>query len=241
MQLSVPWKLLLVGNTIIAMPRFRRRKPPARPALRREKTGWWSQLDRAGREGERAFSLQAWNGDTGYTVDRIGRGTIHVEACCMSMLGGIQPGRLRSYLVDALEDGPSNDGLIQRFQLLVWPDTPADWRYVDRAPDAVWEQQAERVFRKLVELDAENPARFRFASDAQELFIDWLEELEAEIRGGELNSALISHLSKYRKMMPALAVLFELADWAAGNGSANTVSLRHTQQAAAYCAYRSET
>jgi hypothetical protein len=61
------------------------------------------------------------------SIDRIGRGTIHVEACCMSMLGGIQPGRLRSYLVDALQDGPSNDGLIQRFQLLVWPDTPADW------------------------------------------------------------------------------------------------------------------
>ena len=50
-------------------------------------------LDRAGREGERAFCLQAWNGDTGHTIDRIGRGTIHVEACCMSMLGGIQPGR----------------------------------------------------------------------------------------------------------------------------------------------------
>ena len=45
-----------------------------------------------------------WNGDTGHTIDRIGRGTIHVEACCMSMLGGIQPGRLRSYLVDALGD-----------------------------------------------------------------------------------------------------------------------------------------
>ncbi len=89
--------------------------------VRDELTGWWSQLDRAGREGERAFCLQAWNGDTGHTIDRIGRGTIHVEACCMSMLGGIQPGRLRSYLADALEDGPSNDGLIQRFQVMVWP------------------------------------------------------------------------------------------------------------------------
>lgn len=230
-------RLIVNDATFEALHQTMSENPAGILVIRDELTGWWSQLDRAGREGERAFSLQAWNGDTGYTVDRIGRGTIHVEACCMSMLGGIQPGRLRSYLVDALEDGPSNDGLIQRFQLLVWPDTPADWRYVDRAPDAVWEQQAERVFRKLVELDAENPARFRFASDAQELFIDWLEELEAEIRGGELNSALISHLSKYRKMMPALAVLFELADWAAGNGSANTVSLRHTQQAAAYCAY----
>src|SRR5438270_13979821 len=54
----------------------------------------------------------------------------------MSMLGGIQPGRLRSYLVNALEDGPSNDGLLQRFQLLVWPDTPVDWHYLDRKPNA---------------------------------------------------------------------------------------------------------
>jgi putative DNA primase/helicase len=155
----------------------------------------------------------------------------------MSMLGGIQPGRLRSYLVDALEDGPSNDGLIQRFQLLVWPDTAPDWNYVDRAPDAASEQQAARVFRKLVELDAEDPARLRFATDAQELFIEWLAELEAKIRGDELHPALVSHLSKYRKLMPALAVLFHLAEAAAGNGNADTVSLRHAQQAAAWCEY----
>jgi putative DNA primase/helicase len=30
----------------------------------------------------------------------------------MFMLGGIQPGRLRSYLVGAIKDGPGNDGLI---------------------------------------------------------------------------------------------------------------------------------
>ena len=205
--------------------------------IRDELTGWWSQLDRAGREGERAFCLQAWNGDTGHTIDRIGRGTIHVEACCMSMLGGIQPGRLRSYLVDALEDGPSNDGLIQRFQLLVWPDTEPDWQYVDRAPDASSEEQAARVFRKLVELDPEKPVRFRYAPDAQELFMEWLAELEAKVRGDELHPALISHLSKYRKLMPALAVLFELAEWAAGDGSADTVSLEHAKQAAAWCEY----
>jgi putative DNA primase/helicase len=205
--------------------------------IRDELTGWWSQLDRAGREGERAFSLQAWNGDTGHTIDRIGRGTIHVEACCMSMLGGIQPGRLRSYLVDALEDGPSNDGLIQRFQLLVWPNTVSGWNYVDRAPDAASEQLAARVFRKLVELDPENPTRFRFASDAQELFTLWLAELEAKIRGDELHPALISHMSKYRSLMPTLAVLIHLAETVAGNGNADTVSLGNTQRAAAWCEY----
>src|SRR5262249_14126977 len=167
----------------------------------------------------RAFCLQAWNGDTGHTMDRIGRGTIHVEACCMSMLGSIQPSQLRSYLVDALEDGPSNDGLIQRFQLLVWPDTTANWIYVDRVPDPASEQQAERVFRRLVELNAENLVPFRFAPDAQLLFVEWLAGIEAKTRGNELHPALISHLSKYRKLMPALALLFELADCAAGSAS----------------------
>jgi hypothetical protein len=40
-----------------------------------------------------------------------------------------------------------------------------------------------RIYRKLVELHAENPVHFRFAPDAQELFIEWLAELEAKIRG----------------------------------------------------------
>jgi hypothetical protein len=238
-------RLIVNDATFEALHKTMSDNPAGILVVRDELTGWWSQLDRAGREGERAFSLQAWNGDTGHTIDRIGRGTIHVEACCMSMLGGIQPGRLRSYLVDALQDGPSNDGLIQRFQLLVWPDTAPDWSYVDRAPDAISEQQAAQVFRKLVELDAENPVRFRFASNAQELFIDWLAELEAKIRGGELHPALVCHLSKYRSLMPSLAVLFELADRAGSDGFVgslqanipNFVTLEHTRQAAAWCEY----
>ncbi|MCE5308532.1 MAG: DUF3987 domain-containing protein [Acidobacteriales bacterium] len=228
-------RLIVNDATFEALHQTMSENPAGILVIRDELTGWWSQLDRAGREGERAFCLQAWNGDTGHTIDRIGRGTIHVEACCMSMLGGIQPGRLRSYLVDALEDGPSNDGLIQRFQLLVWPDTAPDWNYVDQAPDAASEQEAARVFRKLVEMDAEDPVRLRFASDAQELFIEWLAELEAKIRGDELHPALISHLSKYRSLMPSLALLFYLAQ--AGGGDTGTVSLRHAQQAAAWCQY----
>jgi putative DNA primase/helicase len=230
-------RLIVNDATFEALHQTMNENPAGIFVIRDELTGWWSQLDKAGREGERAFCLQAWNGDTEHTIDRIGRGTIHVEACCMSMLGGIQPGRLRSYLVDALKDGPSNDGLIQRFQLLVWPDTERGWMYVDRAPDTDCKEQAARVFRKLVGLDAKNPVRFRFALDAQELFIEWLAELEAKIRGNELHPALISHLSKYRSLLPSLAVLFHLADAATGDGDADAVSIHHTRKAAAWCEY----
>jgi putative DNA primase/helicase len=230
-------RLVVNDATFEALHQTMSENPAGIFVIRDELTGWWSTLDRAGREGERAFSLQAWNGDTGHTIDRIGRGTIHVEACCMSMLGGIQPGRLRSYLADALRDGPSNDGLIQRFQLLVWPDTEPGWEYVDRAPDANSERRAEQVFRKLIELDGTNPARFRFAPDAQGLFVEWLADLEAKVRGDEFHPALVSHLSKYRKLMPSLALLFELAEWAAGNGAMQAVSLEHARKAAMWCEY----
>ena len=120
--------------------------------------------------------------------------------------------------MDALKDGPSNDGLIQRFQVLVWPDTTADWTYVDRAPDAAAEAQIVRVFRRLVTLDVQHPAQFLFSAVAQDLFVAWLSELETRIRTDDLHPALVSHLSKYRKLMPALALLFELADRAACDG-----------------------
>ena len=238
-------RLIVNDATFEAMHETMRDNPAGIIVIRDELTGWWSQLDRPGREGERAFCLQAWNGDTGHTVDRIGRGTIHVPACCMSMLGGIQPGRLRSYLVDALEDGPSNDGLPQRFQLLVWPDPPRSCMYVDRPPDVASEQLVADIFRKLVELDAEDQVKFRFAPDAQELFEEWFMGLEGKVRGDELHPALISHLSKYRSLMPSLALLFELADRASFVGfvgsalgdSQNFVRLANTQRAAAWCEY----
>lgn len=65
--------------------------------VRDELTGWLAQLDKPGWEDARAFYLSAWNGNSTFTVDRIGRGTIHAPIC-VSMLGGIQPARLRSYL-----------------------------------------------------------------------------------------------------------------------------------------------
>jgi putative DNA primase/helicase len=230
-------RLIVNDATFEALHQTMNENPVGVFVIRDELTGWWSTLDRPGREGERAFSLQAWNGDTGHTVDRIGRGTIHVDACCMAMLGGIQPARFRCYMVDAVKDGPGNDGLVQRFQVLVWPDTESEWKYIDRPPDADVEEQVACVFRKLVALDEKGPVRLRFSPQAQELFADWLTELEHKVRGEELHPALVSHLSKYRKLMPAISLLFELAAQAGGNYVSQTISLEYARIAAAWCDY----
>jgi hypothetical protein len=68
-------RLIVNDATFEALHQTMSENPAGILVIRDELTGWWSQLDRAGREGERAFCLQAWNGDTGHTIDRIGRGT----------------------------------------------------------------------------------------------------------------------------------------------------------------------
>jgi putative DNA primase/helicase len=230
-------RFIINDATVEALHQTMSQNPAGILVFRDELVGWWSQLDKPGNEAERGFCLQAWNGNAGYTMDRIGRGTVYVEACCMSMLGGIQPGRLRNYLGEALADGPSNDGLIQRFQLFVWPDIPKIWQYVDRRPDKTAEAEVTRIFKRLVQMDAANPKLLRFADAAQELFIEWLTGLELRLRGDTLHPALASHLSKYRSLMPSLAALFCLAEWAADGGELEAIPLHPAQQAAAWCEY----
>jgi hypothetical protein len=89
---------------------------------RDELSGWLRSLDKQGREGDRAFYLEAWNGTGSFDVDRIGRGSLHVPALCLSILGSIQPGPLSTYVYQATQGEKGDDGLLQRFQLLVWPD-----------------------------------------------------------------------------------------------------------------------
>lgn len=234
-------RLVLQDATFEKLHEILAENPSGVLVIRDELTGWLADLDRQGRESERAFFLQAWNGDAAFTVDRIGRGSIYVPAVCVSLMGNIQPARLRAYLSEAMSGGPQDDGLFQRFQIAVWPDLPADWKLVDRSVNQTAFDIADQVFHRLVKLSADEPVRMRFAADAQELFNAWWTELEnKKIRNLDLAAPLISHFSKYRSLMPSLAGLFELADMAAeGQPSEGQawISLKHAKMAAAFCDY----
>src|SRR5215204_1005060 len=150
---------------------------------RDELSGWLRNLDKQGREGDRAFYLESWNGTGSFDVDRIGRGSLHIPALCLSILGTIQPGPLSSYVWAATQGKEGDDGLLQRFQLLVWPDTLKEWHNVDRWPNAEAKSRAYEVFKRLDALTAEDfgataeveddiPA-VRFTLEAQDVFDKW--------------------------------------------------------------------
>ena len=200
--------------------------------FRDELTGFLKSLDKEGREGTRALYLESWNGDGRFTYDRIGRGTIDIPAAIVSIIGAIQPGPLGEYLRHQAAGGAGDDGLIQRFQLIVWPDCPSSWRNVDRIPDSVARQRAHGIYERLdqmnaVELAAERSENdsipyLRFDGDAQEQFDEWREKLEIGLRSGKEHPTIESHLAKYRSLIPSLALLIHLADDL--DGGAVTVS-----------------
>ena len=177
--------------------------------------GLLCSMDKQGQEGARGFYLTGYDGNQGHAVDRIGRGESFVPRVCLAMLGGIQPGKVQSYVRDAVAGGAGDDGLLQRFGLTVWPDVNREFVYVDRWPDTPAKQAAWAVFERLNQLQPATDSdaqEWRFTSDAQALFEEWLIPFETELRGEELHPALVSHLAKYRKLVPALALIFALVD-----------------------------
>jgi len=194
-------------------------------AYRDELIGLLKSLDKEGNEGARGFFLSAWSGTDSYTFDRIGRGlNMRIEACCLSLLGSIQPAVIGGYLRQTVATG-GGDGLLSRFQLMVWPDISGDWKDVDRWPDSDARDQAFATFERLDSLD---PAAIgatlddgaipylRFDPEAAEIFGEWRAGYERTLRAGGDHPAIESHLSKYRKLVPALSLLIHLADNTSG-------------------------
>jgi hypothetical protein len=211
---------------------------------RDELAGWMRSLEKHGKEGDREFYLETWDGNGPHTSDRIGRGTTETPALCLSIFGGMQPAKLEKYVSDAVQGGFGDDGLLQRFQLAVFPEK-IEWTNIDREPNKAAQACVYRIFETL---DKRNPDEFgacsdetadipylKFSPEAQDLFNSWRSELESKLRSSEIGcEAFESHLSKYRSLMPSLALLFHLINVAADISLPGPVSIVAVKLAAAW-------
>lgn len=184
--------------------------------VRDEMAGLLSKMQQEEYAADRAFYLECYNGDSRFTYDRIGRGTVAIERCALNLLGGIQPSKLAP-IVRGASKGTANDGLIQRFQLAVWPDPVRNWQWIDRTPGPQAKEDYSQVFYRLHSLDLGadedgNPPAWRFTEAAQQHFIDWMVEINLECRSGSLSPLMAEHLMKMPKTVGGLALLFAVID-----------------------------
>ncbi len=179
---------------------------------RDEVAGLLKHLEKNEYSADRKFYLEGWNGNNSFTYDRIGRGTIDIEAVNLSIIGSIQPSVLKYFIDKVVNDSPDNDGLIQRFQLMVYPEPDDNWEYVDKEPNSEAINKAHDVFQAIDQLESSKQIKVRFTSSAQELFINWYSKHETRFENSEMHTSIEAHLDKFSSLVPSLALLFHLAD-----------------------------
>ena len=232
-------------STVPKLQELMSKNPQGIFVLRDELHGFLTSMEQEGRETDRAFHLEAWSGQGSFILDRIGRGTIRRDLICESVFGSIQPARIIPHIRQTLS-GSANDGLFQRFQILVYPDITS-WSYIDKLPDKDAENRAFRLIKKLNDMDFIKDADaileegnkipdLRFTPEGQELFRAWISDLEARLRNNDEPPAIQEHLGKYRSLMPSMALIHHLLDVADGKAS-GPVSFKSAKLAAATCDY----
>lgn len=199
--------------------------------FRDELTGWLKTMDRSDREPDRAWWLEAWRGVGSTNTDRVTRAAVFVPNLTVSVLGGIQPAKLLPCLV-AQREGSGNDGLVERLQLMVYPDRPP-FEYVDRWPDKAAKDRAYDVFLRVATIEehgatsSDDIPTLHFSREGQEIFDAWYVGHKAR----EIPPFLEGHLGKYPSLMAKLALIFHVAD----ADHATPVSAAAATRAAAWC------
>ncbi len=231
MQAPVLRRYIVNDSTVEKLGELLNENPNGLLLVRDELGGWLATIQSEDGSVARAFYLECFDGNGSFTYDRIGRGTIFIESCCLSLIGGIQPSRIAS-LVRAAISGELDDGLIQRLQLAVYPDDVREWRLVDRWPNKAATERVDWVIEQLDQIPDEPRSALRFSPEAQEIFNAWYTRHMLESRREELHPALQSHFLKMPQTIAGLALLFELI-----GGGQQMVSAEAATRAIGWAAY----
>ena len=164
----------------------------------------------------RGLYLSGWSGQEAYRFHRITRAEVLLPAFALSIVGGIQPGVLQRFVRGAAR-GQRADGLLQRFQLLVWPDS-VRFEYHDRLRNLVASEEVAHLFQRLDQpnlggvCDAYSEVpHVRFEDQAQGIFKAWYTAWMQRPIDGE-PEALQSHLAKFPALLGKLALITHLCD-----------------------------
>lgn len=193
-----------------------------------ELSGLLASFTKKGREESRTFYLKAYDGSHYHPIDRVKRGTTILARLCVSILGAIQPDIFKKVFSNILNDGLSGDGFVPRFQMMIYPTIKEKWKNIRRGVDVKAQDRVAKIFNTLSELvfdinDKQEGLEIipykdvlvtRFSPEAQVIFDEWLEmNINHQRSGAEENSLMCAYLDKNRKLVPALAMNFQILDY----------------------------
>jgi hypothetical protein len=195
------------------------------------------------------YILEAWNGVNPHEVNRITREDVIIECARLCVFGSATPDGLLKYLQAIKGDKDKGDvGLTQRFQIAVAP-VMVPWKLIDRKPDQKAAKAATELFERLFvykvpakTLPLEETTKIpvlQFDDDAQEVFNEFYNTLMLRIRdeNSDLPEIIKTHLSKFRSLMPKLALIYYAIDRIAKSKPLEAIDRKSALLAVKLCNY----
>lgn len=201
-------RLMITDCTIEKLAMICANQPKGVLQFRDELSGWLQGMTRYSSNSDRPFWLEA-NGGRTFTIDRISRDAVTIPRLLISVLGGIQPDRLKSLLI-----GGDDDGLLARF-IPVWPDPVA----LEDHSEPYSDDLVQKVFSRLhaLEMACDNtgdpmPITIAFDKPAREMFHFFRQRLR--VREADASGHMIAFLGKLAGLTATLALLRAYTRWA---------------------------
>lgn len=203
--------------------------------FRDELSGLFQTFTKKGREEDRPYYLHAWNGYDSYKHETVSRGLVFVPRNCVTVFGGIQPELLNGLVRKTFNEVGTNDGLLQRFQLCVYPDS-IKRVFTDNLQNALYDDQISKLIQLVIEMKTsvtsiEEPfATVSLNQEAYQLSCSYIEYLY-EVTDKEDDAGMSSHLMKYEKMFGGLCLIFHVLHKLLGEEKSELVTAKSVEMA----------
>ena len=220
-----------------------------------ELSSLFANFKKAGREVDRTFYLTSANGNESYMVDRIGRESVYIEGLCLSIIGTVQPEVLKKHM-QHMKKTIGEDGTFQRFQFMLVPES-IERKDQDKPVNKSLVTRMERLVQKFdnelqiphfasvneISKNDDGSINFNFDDDAQPVFFEWKSSIDEKTVDQSLPASIQAHYAKLPSLMPSIAVILFMMEWA-DSGSEFVqvnnfvrVQKQHAIGAAAVCDY----
>jgi hypothetical protein len=197
------WRRLLISDaTVEGVARILEKNTHGLLNYQDELSGWFGSMDayrKGGVSKDRGDWLKAYNGGPNI-IDRVAH-NLHVPNWSVSIIGGIQPDKMRD-IAKNLDD----DGLIQRF--LFMPARPAE-RGTDRPPNIKVAQAWAKTLNQLTGVSG--PLTIQLSSGAQQAIDDARKKLFYLGKNPTYSTGLQTALQKSEGQLARLTLLFHMA------------------------------
>lgn len=201
--------------------------------VKNELSDWLQRVKRVEDKMEREFFLKGGNGYHSSLSSWFQEQTL-------SILGRMDLSKLQKYLQENTQEY-AEDGLLQRFQLLVYHEHPVERESIIRGPNLLARESVSAILHEIDSLANSfgvNRSAISFSESAQDVFNDWLLELEYKIRLSKISHpAYLFHLQKYRSLMPSLALIFWVLEKPKNIHARGCVSLSAAKLAIKWCRF----